>query len=82
MAAARLIFQVEIPVSLEHEGEWVVARKAIGVIDRGVAPTRAQQPGIRAELTRRWIADLLDAHLRGSGVSLEEARLAIRDLGE
>ncbi len=55
-------------------------RKAIGVIARVLAPTSAQQPEIRAELTRRWIADLLDVHLRGGGVSMDEARLAIRDL--
>ncbi len=55
-------------------------RKAIGVIARVLAPTRAKQAAVRAELTGRWFADLLDAHLRGGGVSLDEARLAIRDL--
>ncbi len=57
-------------------------RKAIGVIARVLAPSRAKQVEIRAELTRRCIADLLDAHLRAGGVSLDEARLAIHDLGE
>ncbi len=36
-------------------------RKAIGVIARVLAPSRAKQAAVRAELTRRWIADLLDA---------------------
>ncbi len=54
-------------------------RASLGAIAELLAPTKKKAKEIRAELLRRWVADLLDAHLRGADVTLEEARRAIRD---
>ena len=56
-------------------------RASLGAIAEILAPTKTKAKTIRRQLLRRWIADLLDAHLRGADVTPAEARRAIDNLG-
>ncbi len=54
-------------------------RASLGSIAEVLAPTKTKAKVVRRELLRRWIADLMDAHLRGADVTPAEARRAIED---
>ncbi len=45
-----------------------------------LSPTKAKRTALRRELVRAWRADLMAAHLRATGCTVDEARVAVEDV--
>ena len=54
-------------------------RASLDAIAEILAPTKTKAKVVRRVLLRRWIPDLMDAHLRGADVTPAEGQRAIED---